>query len=281
MTSLFNQQLQEQRRFIQLVTMENLPEVLLYNGYICKKNANISIFFKVEDKEAGTFWFNDGCPNEFTYVAGGDMVEGSTTYTNIHDYMMDGGMDELETMPAKDYSNSVKMIQSQLNALLVELNKEVEALNNKLEYECFPYLGGWFRNQIKCLETLANHCIAKSPYNATTEKLELTKDVMLYIERLHKADHRTSKALYDADIDIINFELFTGGIQRILNTAYDATTVDYIGTYLYEYDCCASMPIELSWVDERGAAHEYVINDVGSLIGYLDEHVYLKGNQND
>lgn len=106
MTSLFNQQLQEQRRFIQLVTMENLPEVLLYNGYICKKNANISIFFKVEDKEAGTFWFNDGCPNEFTYVAGGNMVEGSTTYTNIHDYMMDGGMDELEPMPAKDCSNA-------------------------------------------------------------------------------------------------------------------------------------------------------------------------------
>lgn len=88
MTSLFNQQLQEQRRFIQLVTMENLPEVLLYNGYICKKNANIRIFFKVGNKEAGTFWFNGTCPNEFTYVTGGgDMVEDSTTYTNIHDYI--------------------------------------------------------------------------------------------------------------------------------------------------------------------------------------------------
>ena len=173
------------------------------------------------------------------------------------------------------------MIQSQLETLLVELNKEVEALNTKLEYECFPYLSGWFRNQVKCLDTLVNHYVVKAPYNATTKKLELTKDAIVYIERLHKADHRTSKVLYDADIDIINFELFTGCFQRILNTAYDATTVDYIGTYLYEYDCCASMPIDMSWVDEHGASHEYVINDVGSLIGYLNEHVYLKGKQND
>lgn len=173
------------------------------------------------------------------------------------------------------------MIQSQLDALLVELDKEVDALNTKLEYECFPYLNGWFRNQVKCLETLANYYVVKAPYNATTEKLELTKDAMLYIERLHKADYRTSKALYDADIDIVNFELFVGYFQRILDTAYDATTLDYISAYLYDFDCCESMPIDVSWTDDNDEWHEYVINDVGSLVGYLNEYVYLKGEKND
>ena len=100
---------------------------------------------------------------------------------------------------------------------------------------------------------------------------------ILFFQEMYPSISKVKFLKDDADIDIINFELFTGGIQRILNTAYDATTVDYIGTYLYEYDCCASMPIDMSWVDEHGVAHEYVINDVGSLIGYLDEYVYLKG----